>query len=263
MLPAVLVLLAAAAPSPSLRVVVLPFVPVGTSPEEAKAVERVVRGEVGQIRDATLVPPEAVASRVAASAPTGVADCHDETCAARVAQVLDVDGVVTGVVTGLGGAYSVLLTFTGRTGAAARHASAEIPGPPVDPSAAVRRAVGNLLGLATPSSPGPAIEIGGGTVVSSRWRRVPAITALGAAGTFGIAGGVLGGLSSATAARVDAGATGCPGSGSAYLSCFAGQIRTGRAEATAANALFIAAGAAAIAAVVMFAWPESRPAPPP
>jgi hypothetical protein len=98
-------------------------------------------------------------------------------------------------------------------------------------------------------------------VSAPRRLRPSTLALLGASGLTAAGGGLLGFLSHSTQAAIEGRQTGCPGTGDLYFQCFAGRVQAGRAEAQAANVLFVAAGTLALAATLLFWWPPGKEPP--
>jgi hypothetical protein len=255
MVPSFLGLALVGATSATLRVAVVPFVPLGSSSLEAKRLERIVRGDVAEMPGIELLSLGEVANRLANAPPPALNDCHDDVCAVRFAEALGIDGVITGVVSELGGATSLALTYTMRGGAGARHASTDLSQSPTEVTSAVEHAIRGLLGMAPALAPGASAQFTDTGITQRVLRPAPIGLFGGAALTTG-AGGALGLFARDTQAGIDARQTGCPGTGDAYFDCFSSRVQTGRNEALAANVLFVSAGVLAAAALTVVLWPQ-------
>ncbi len=251
----------ASAPPESIRVAVLPLAPLATSPQTAKEVERQLRTLIASVPGASVLPFEAMLGTLSDPRHHELLACSDEACAARAAEILDADAVVTGTVSGLGGDVSVALTMTFLRGGPARHASLDLPAPPRDGTPSMKSAACDLLGPARCANPPPEIRL----------RREPPATAVQAiarrpsharaylvagAGVALIAAGVAASIAGAGSGRaIDERRTGCDGVGDAYFRCFEGRVRAAQAESIAGAALLVLGGVGMAGGAVLFAWP--------
>lgn len=220
----ILLLLAAA---PCTRVAVAPFVPLATTAAQAREVDERVRAVLAARPGLCVEPRAATIEKLAAFEHHRLPPCADAACVAGQLAALDCDELVTGVVVGAGARRNVDLVRSTATRTSRTTAGAD-PGP----------ALAVLFQWDVPAGASP--------------RRWPALTAA-AAGLAGVGAGVALGLDARrTEQALSTGATGCAGEGAAYRDCFEGRLRTGRAEATAANVLFGVGGALLAGGVVLW-----------
>lgn len=214
------------------RVVLVPLDPVAVSPEVARRQEERIRQALGALPGRCVEPRAQTVARLR-DQPAPLQACGDRACRAAQALLLEADWLVSGSVLGVGGTFTAALMAWDRTGEPVRHASLSL-------------------------EEGRALEVAslqpffGAEAKSKAFDHRPVVYVLAGAGLVAaIAGAGLGIASSATARAVSEGQTGCPGVGEQYQRCFSERVGTGRLQATAANALFGAAGLLGVSATVM------------
>jgi hypothetical protein len=216
------------AAAPCVRVAVVPFEPLATTPAISRALEEEVRTGLSTRPGLCVEARAATIEKLSKFERHRLPPCGDLACVGAQLSALEVDEVITGVVVGTGGRRNVDLLRSTATRTA--------------------RATGSELEL------GAAVGVlyqwdAGGRGAPRRW---PSI-ALAAAGLASAGVGVALGVEAHRNEQVLSGAvTGCPGGGTAYRDCLDGQLRTGKTEATAANVLFGVAGALVTGAVVLW-----------
>lgn len=215
------------------RVVLVPLAPVAVSPEVARRQEERIRQALGALPGRCVEPRAQTITKLRAQ-PAPLQACGDGACRAAQALQLEADWLVSGSMLGVGGTFTAALMAWDRTGEPVRRASLSL-------------------------EEGKTVEVAalqplfGAGAKSKAADRRPVVYVLAGAGlAAAIAGASLGIASSATARTVSDGQTGCPGVGEQYQRCFSERVGTGRLQATAANALFGAAGLLGASATVLF-----------
>lgn len=255
-------LLGATASAGAVRVAVLPLVPLGTSAEEAKVVERALRREIARFAGIGLLSFEATVERARASPDAeALLACQEEPCSARAVEVLNADEVVGGALMGLGGIRAVSLVLVRRGRSDVRRASADLPQSADE--ASLRHAVCELFGTERCATVVPPEALAGPITAPPLRRpmRLWAYAATGAAVALASGGAAFGFSAGSRAAAIDGHRTGCPGTGDAYFRCFQGRVEEGRLHGSVAAGLFAGAAVSAAAAALFFAWPASHPVP--
>ncbi len=238
-------LLAIAAACTGEPVVVAPFEPLATSPAVAREVEERVRKEIAATAGLCVEERGRTIRKLAKYENQRLPVCADETCSAAQARAMEAKWLLTGVVLGVGGRINVSLTLSGdvvgkqrRTTVAADEEGALAP---------------SVRALFLPG-PAPSEKSGGARPARGEKTRLPAILVASAGAVSLAAGGLLGAASQRTARSLEAGATGCSGTGEAYRDCFDARIRQGREQAAGANLLFGAGALLLAGASVMFVF---------
>ena len=214
--------------APCTRVVVTPFEPLATTPAAARAFEEEVRTALASRPGLCVEPRAATVAKLAKFERHRLPPCAELACLTAQLAALESDEVLSGVVVGAGARSNVdLLRSTSSRTARTTAAQPELT-----------TALGLLYQWDAQERPAP-----------KRW---PSIL-LGSAGVASAGVGVAVGLEAKRHEQaLSTGTTGCPSGGNGYRDCFEEQLRTGKAEATAANVLFGVAGALAAGAIVFW-----------
>lgn len=216
------------AASPCVRVMVTPFEPLATTPKVARALEEEVRTGLAARPGLCVEARATTLEKLAKFERHRLPPCGDLACMAAQVSALDTDEVLSGVVVGTGGRRSVdLLRSTAVR--SARTAASELD---------LAAALGVLYQWDSHERRG-----------AQRWPSIVAASVGVASAGVGLA---LGLESRRNEQLLSSGVTGCAGGGTTYRDCIDGQLRTGRAEATAANVLFGVAGVLVAGAVVLW-----------
>lgn len=251
--PLAALLLAAAAPAPS--VALLPLEPLGTGFEQAVEMQGVVRGSLAALEGLRVLDEDA--TRRALDEEPALAACAEPQCLARAAQLLGVDFVLTGVVGGLGGFRSLVLKRSDRLGKVVSTVNEAL-------SDEWRQQVPGLVRAAmesVPRAPAPAIALQAPEAPRRPEWRAPLAWATSAGALATVAIGTVFGLSSRSiAGDIERAETGCAGTGGDYASCVAARFETGRSRARMANVFFGIGAALAVGSAGLWLWPDDEPA---
>jgi hypothetical protein len=231
----------AAGPCQGERVLV-PFQSVALSAAQARAAEDVVRRAAEGLAGTCLEPRADTVAKVRARGGQ-LPGCWDATCRGAQVQALGADRLVRGVALGVGGGRSVAITLVDRQGFEA-HATVQLSGEGLALSEAEARAR-EALGALWTKAPS-----GGGVKRGTLWPTV-LWTAGGAAVVAGLGFGL---AARGTETALSTGNGGCTGEGDAFRACFAGRLRGGQQQATAANALLGAGALLAAGGAAVFIW---------
>lgn len=228
-----------ATPCKGEKVTVLPLFPVAASPGVARAEEQRVREELVALGAYCV---QSRADTLGKLGQTSAIACEDAACRKRIAERVDADWVVFGLVFGFGGRTTLTAQGWDRSGERLSRRTFE---------SSVTN-IGQTLISGARALPSAAIP----EVASVRGRPVP--LALGGVAVLALAAGAAFGVSSAETSRaLSQPQTGCAGAADAYLQCLDTRSALGRRQATAANVFYGAAGLLAASAGIVWVmqWP--------
>jgi hypothetical protein len=218
---------------------VLPLFPVATSPGVARAEEQRVRDELTAQGVYCVQPRGETLGKLGHLSPIA---CEDAACRKRIADRVDADWVVFGMVFGFGGRTTLTAQAWDRSGERLSRRTFESTVPNVG-----QTLIAGARALPTAGIPGTA---------SVRGRSVP--LALGGMAVLSLAGGAAFGFASSESSRsLSQPQTGCGGSGAAYVQCLDDRAALGRRQSTAANVLYGAAALLGASAGIVWVmqWP--------
>ncbi|MFT3711013.1 MAG: hypothetical protein QM817_25585 [Archangium sp.] len=229
MLSSLVIAVLAAAPQCQ-RAVLVPLLPVATTPKVARALEQKTRETLEATPGLCLESRNDTVMRLLPLEGHRLATCRDAACHAQQLASFGVDVLIEGLVLGAGGEPTLELTITRAKN------SVRAVGSPDELPALI------AMGL-TEDAPPPKAS-------GAKW---PSILA-GAAGLASVGVGVgLGVSSSSLGSTLSMNDGACTGiTGATLATCLDGQLRSGKDQATAANVLFAIGGTLLVGAIILW-----------
>lgn len=251
---ALALLLAALAAGPTQKVAFLGLEPLGVDLSRAQRVDAAARRALARVPELAVSAPADV-KRVLGAEPS-LGGCTETQCLARLASLLGVDAVITGVVGGLGGFQSLVLKRTDREGRVVTSVSEDLGGDDSRIPGLVCTVLGRLPECwnAVPLIAPPPPPVASAAAPSGLGARRVVGIGVSAAALATLASGLGFGLSSQSiAGAIEKQQTGCAGAGAA--ACLEGRFAEGRMHATVANVCWGLGAALAVTGVVLIALP--------